>query len=144
MDIKATANKGFASGGLKYKTQRQFFNWTLVIIQAFVLLFPARTQSPETLCDMLNQKPSKIESTEKMKKENLYYLSGILVLALGSISFYVILIYWLFAILVLSGITLIAISDKKIWLKIATIFIVPIISVFLFFLSLIVFSNEAI
>ena len=105
---------------------------------------PPLRQAAETLCDMLNQKPSKIESTEKMKKENLYYLSGILVLALGSISFYVILIYWLFAILVLSGITLIAISDKKIWLKIATIFIVPIISVFLFFLSLIVFSNEAI
>jgi energy-coupling factor transporter transmembrane protein EcfT len=81
---------------------------------------------------------------KKMKKENLYYLSGILLLALGSVSFYVILIYWLFAILILSGITLIAISDKKIWLKIVTIFIVPIISVFLFFLSLIVFSNEAI
>ena len=49
---KTTANKGFASGGLKCKIQQQFFNLTLVIKPAFVLRFPARTQSPETLCDI--------------------------------------------------------------------------------------------
>lgn len=76
-----------------------------------------------------------------MKKGNLFYLSGILLLALGSISFYVFLIYWLFAILVLSGITLIAISDKKIGIKIITILLIPVIAVFLFIISLFVFSN---
>lgn len=79
-----------------------------------------------------------------MKKENLYYLIGILLLALGSISFYVIFIYWLFIILVLSGIGLIAISDKKLWIKIVTIIVIPIISVFLFVVSIFALSNEAI
>ena len=78
-----------------------------------------------------------------MKKENLYYLVGILLLALGSISFYVIFIYWLFMILVLSGIGLIAKSDKKMWIKLVTIIVVPIISVFLFVVSLFAFSNES-
>lgn len=78
-----------------------------------------------------------------MKKGNFYYLSGILLLALGSIGFYVLLIYWLFAILVLLGIMLIAVSDKKIWLKILTILLIPILSGFLFFISLFAFSNEA-
>ena len=77
-----------------------------------------------------------------MKKENLYYLVGILLLALGSISFYVIFIYWLFMILVLSGIGLIAKSDKKMWIKLVTIIVVPIISVFLFVVSLFALSNE--
>jgi hypothetical protein len=77
-----------------------------------------------------------------MKKENLYYLIGILLLALGSISFYVIFIYWLFMILVLSGIGLIAKSDKKMWIKLVTIIVVPIISVFLFVVSLFALSNE--
>lgn len=77
-----------------------------------------------------------------MKKENLYYLIGILLLALGSISFYVIFIYWLFIILVLSGIGLIAMSDKKMWIKIVTIIVIPIISVSLFVISLFAFSNE--
>lgn len=79
-----------------------------------------------------------------MKKENLYYLIGILLLALGSISFYVIFIYWLFIILVLSGIGLIAISNKKLWIKIVTIIVIPIISVFLFVVSIFALSNEAI
>jgi hypothetical protein len=79
---------------------------------------------------------------KQMKKENLYYLIGILLLALGSISFYVIFIYWLFIILVLSGIGLIAISDKKTWIKIVTIIVIPIISVSLFVVSLFAFSNE--
>ena len=79
-----------------------------------------------------------------MTKGNLYYFLGILLLSLGSISYYLLLVYWLFAILVVSGITLIAISNKKVWLKIATIIISPIISVVLFFLSLIIFSNETI
>ena len=77
-----------------------------------------------------------------MKKENLYYLIGILLLALGSISFYFIFIYWLFMILVLSGIGLIAKSDKKMWIKLVTIIVVPIISVFLFVVSLFALSNE--
>ena len=77
-----------------------------------------------------------------MKKENLYYLIGILLLALGSISFYVIFIYWLFMILVLSGIGLIAKSDKKMLIKLVTIIVVPIISVFLFVVSLFALSNE--
>ena len=77
-----------------------------------------------------------------MKKENLYYLIGILLLALGSISFYVIFIYWLFMILALSGIGLIAKSDKKMWIKLVTIIVVPIISVFLFVVSLFALSNE--
>lgn len=77
-----------------------------------------------------------------MKKENLYYLIGIILLALGSISFYVIFIYWLFMILVLSGIGLIAKSDKKMWIKLVTIIVVPIISVFLFVVSLFALSNE--
>ena len=77
-----------------------------------------------------------------MKKENLYYLIGILLLALGSISFYVIFIYWLFMILVLSGIGLIAKSDKKVWIRLVTSGVVPIISVFLFVVSLFALSNE--
>ena len=34
------------------KIQQQFFNQTLVIKSAFVLRFPARTQSPKTLATM--------------------------------------------------------------------------------------------
>mgnify|MGYP003518507457 FL=1 len=45
-------------------------------------------------------------------------------------------------ILVLSGIGLIAKSDKKMWIKLVTIIVVPIISVFLFVVSLFALSNE--
>jgi len=78
-----------------------------------------------------------------MKKGNLYYLLGILLLAIGSISFYVIFIDWLCAVLTLSGITLIAISDKKIWLKLVTIILIPIVSVFLFTITLFAFNDGA-
>lgn len=78
-----------------------------------------------------------------MKKENLYYLVGILLLALGSISFYVIMIYWLLISLILSGIGLIIASDKKWWIKIVTILAIPIISISLFVVSLFAFSNES-
>lgn len=79
-----------------------------------------------------------------MNKSNIFYSLGTLFLALGSISFYVILNYWLFGFLLISGFFLILKSDKKSWLKILTIILVPVISIFLFFILLFGFSDEAI
>ena len=63
-------HKGFASGGLKCKIQRWFFDWTLVIISAFVLRFPARTQSPETLAVILKNRPQlNLKYNEKLDKK---------------------------------------------------------------------------
>ena len=79
-----------------------------------------------------------------MNKSNIFYYLGTLFLALASISFYVILNYWLFGFLLISGLFLILKSDKKSWLKILTIILVPVISIFLFFILLFGFSDEAI
>ena len=139
-----THNSRFAKAGVSCFYDSEVLNSSFVHLRSLVLKIPAFAKRQNVVRYAKSKAIQNLIDRKKMKKENLYYLSGILLLALGSVSFYVILIYWLFAILILSGITLIAISDKKIWLKIVTIFIVPIISVFLFFLSLIVFSNEAI
>ncbi|MBV6881254.1 hypothetical protein NG800_015230 [Epilithonimonas ginsengisoli] len=79
-----------------------------------------------------------------MNKNNIYYSLGTLSLALASISFYVILNYWIFGFFLISGLFLILKSNKKPWLKILTIILVPIISIFLFFIILFGLSDEAI
>lgn len=78
-----------------------------------------------------------------MNKSNIYYSLGTLSLAVASISFYVILNYWIFGFLLISGLFLILKSNKKSWLKILTIILVPIISIFLFFIILFGLSDEA-
>jgi hypothetical protein len=60
-----TANKGFASGGLKSKTQQQFFDSTLVIDSAFVLIFSAGTQSPEPLAVIVKRQSQSIDNHKK-------------------------------------------------------------------------------
>lgn len=79
-----------------------------------------------------------------MNKSNLYYFPGTLFLTLAGISFYVILNYWLFGFLVISGLFLILKSDKKSWLRTLTIILLPVISVLLFFILLFGLSDEAI
>lgn len=55
---KATANTGFASGGLKYKIQQQFFKLAIVQHRDFGLLITARIQSTNTLYGILTLQPN--------------------------------------------------------------------------------------
>lgn len=64
-----------------------------------------------------------------MNKKSLYYYLGVLLLGLGSVSYFILAIYWLVIALVATGITFIALSDSKTWLKITTIILIPILTV---------------
>lgn len=72
-----------------------------------------------------------------MNKKSLYYYLGVLLLGLAVLSYRImrylgITAYWLFVIFLVAGIIFIAISDRKIWVKIATIILAS-ISYFIFF-----------
>ncbi len=79
-----------------------------------------------------------------MNKSNLNYYLGIFFLGIGSVGPNLFFNYWLFAFLFLSGLCLVIKSDKKTWLKILTIIIIPITSIFLFFIIIFGLSDEAI
>lgn len=76
----------------------------------------------------------------KMKNKSILYYLGLLPLILGSTGFYYLgsFYYWLSLLLLILGVFLIALSDKKIGLKILTIVLLPLLSVGLLFL--IIFS----
>lgn len=74
-----------------------------------------------------------------MKKGNLYYYLGILLLILTSVGYYLIgsramLFQLLYVLLFLGGLFFIIKSDKNIWVKVFTIILIPVLSVILFFI----------
>lgn len=74
-----------------------------------------------------------------MKKGNLYYYLGILLLILTSVGYYLIgsramLIQLSYVLLFLGGLFFIIKSDKNIWVKVFTIILIPVLSVILFFI----------
>ena len=92
------------------------------------LVFKARTsQSRFPLCDMLNQHSAQIETNDKQMKK-YFYILGIILITLAFIDLYIIglLMYGSYA-LGLIGIILIFLSNQKLWIKILTIILLPLI-----------------
>ncbi|SIS38035.1 hypothetical protein SAMN05421768_10650 [Chryseobacterium joostei] len=79
-----------------------------------------------------------------MKIKSLQYFLGLLMIISGTILFYLLGYSWLWLIIPITGMVLVALSDKSIWLKAFTIVLVPVLSIVVFFLVLILTSNEAI
>lgn len=79
----------------------------------------------------------------KMKNKSILYYSGLLPLISGSTGFYYLgsFYYWLSLLFLVLGIFLVALSDKKVWLKILTVILLPIISVLLFFVIIFSFAD---
>ena len=76
-----------------------------------------------------------------MKKKSLYYYLGALLIIIGCVGYFVIIGIGLELIIALLGIVLVILSDKKWWLKILTILLLPPISVYTFIILIFALSD---
>jgi len=75
-----------------------------------------------------------------MKLEKLNYYIGTILIIFGSVGIY--MIDQLFIIMALLGIILVLFSDKKLWIKLVKIILLPTISILVFIISIFAFSES--
>ncbi|MDF2934179.1 MAG: hypothetical protein K0R36_3510 [Chryseobacterium sp.] len=74
-----------------------------------------------------------------MKLEKLNYYIGTILIIFGCVGIY--MIDQLLIIIAILGIILVLFSDKKLWIKLVTIILLPIISILVFIISIFAFSE---